>query len=67
MDLLQLLLRGHGHATYGLASVLLVEESAVADHQRLDTGIGTVEEGLQTTARHAGDTDVLHIDFIIVR
>ena len=33
VDLLQLLLWRHGHATHSLMGILLIEESAVADHQ----------------------------------
>ena len=66
MDFVQFLLRGHGHTSHGLTCVLLVEESAITDHERLDALVCTVEECLQSTARHTGYTDVLHVDLLVV-
>ena len=67
VNLLQLVLLRHGHVGHGTAGVLLLEESAVANHQRGDTFVGTVEECLQTAARHAREADFLHIYLIIIR
>ena len=64
VDLPQLLLRGHGHTTHGLTGVLLVEETAVADHQQFDTGVGAVEERLQATTRHTCHADAVHVDLL---
>ena len=66
MDVLQLILLRHWHAAHSLGSVLLVEESAVADHHRRDALVGTVEQGLQAAARHACGADVLRVDLLIV-
>ncbi len=66
MDLVQFLFRGHGHAANSLMGILTVEETAVADHQQTDTGIGTVEERLKTATRHTGHTDVLRVDLVII-
>ena len=67
VDLIQFLLRGHGHTTNSLIGILLVEKSAVTDHQQADTGIGAVEERLQTSTRHTSHTDILRIDLVIIR
>ena len=65
VNLLQFLFRRHGHSAHGLVGILPVEESAVADHERLDAGIGAVEERLQATAGHAGEADVPDVNLLI--
>ena len=67
MDLLQLFLRRHRHAANSLIGILLVEESAIADHEGRNTWVGTVEQGLQTATRHAGYTDMLGVNLLIIR
>ena len=67
VDILQFRLVGHRHTTDSLIAVAVLEETAVADHQRLDTWVGTVVERLQTTARHASHTDILHVNLVIIR
>ena len=67
MQLLQLGLWRHRHATHSLTGIRLFEESAVAYHDSLDTLVGTIEECLQTATRHSCYADVLHVQFLIVR
>ena len=64
MDFVQLIFRGHGHATDGLSGILLIKKSAVANHKGSDARVSTVEKGLQSTARHASHTDVLRINLL---
>ena len=66
VNLLQFLLRGHRHTANSLSGILLVEESAVADHQRGDTRVGAVVERLQTTTRHTGNGNILRVNLLIV-
>ena len=65
VDVLELRLLGHGHAAHCLMGVGGLEESAVANHHRRDTFVGTVEERLQTSARHAGSTDVVQVNLTL--
>ena len=67
VNLLQLRLLGHRHSTFCLSSVAVLEEAAVANHQRLDARVGTVIKCLQPAARHSCCANVLHIYLIIIR
>ena len=66
MQIVELLLLGHGHTAYSLVGILLFEESAVANHDGFDARVGTVEEGLQSATRHTGHADVADIEFLVI-
>ena len=67
VDILQLRLVGHRHTTNSLIAVAVLEETTITNHKRLDARVGTVVERLQTTARHASHTDILHVNLVIIR
>ena len=73
VNLRQLLLGHAGHTghTTGIGATFvalgLLEQSAVADHDRGNALVKTVKECLQTAARHSRDTDVLGVDLLIER
>ena len=67
MDLAKLIFRRHRHVGHGAACVLLIEQSAVTYHQSGDSGVGTVEECLQSSARHTSNTEILYIYLLIER
>ena len=67
MDLAELILRRHRHVGNCAACVLLIKQSAVADHQSGDSGVGTVEESLQSSARHTCHAEILYIYLLIER
>ena len=66
VDFVEFLLLRHRHTTDSLTGILLVEKSAIANHEGLDAWVSTVEERLQTTARHTCDTDSLGVNLLIV-
>ena len=66
MNFFQFFLGRHGHTANGPTCILHLEKAAVANHQQRDTRIGTVEQRLQSAARHTCHTEVLHIYLLII-